>query len=103
MKIEFEHHVYLHFVPPRPDTTVLAAISDLKGNLMSTIAQLQAKIEANNNLTDSAVEMIKGLAAKLEEIKNDPAAIDALIASLEENNAELAAAISANTPSAPTE
>ncbi len=69
---------------------------------MATLAELQAKIEANNNLTDSAVTMIQGLAAKLEEIKNDPVAIDALIASLNENNAELAAAISANTPADPT-
>ena len=62
---------------------------------------LTAKVAETNTVMGSAVALIGGLAAQIEALKTDPAALSALAASLEGSKAALAAAILANTPAAP--
>lgn len=68
--------------------------------------QLQAltdQVTANNGLIESAVQLIGGLATQIEQLKNDPAALQALADSLKAEDDALASAIIANTPEQPPE
>lgn len=64
-------------------------------------AELQAlitQVKANTDVEASTVVLIKGLAAKIEASKDDPAALSALAASLKTSADATAAAVVANTP-----
>lgn len=64
------------------------------------LSELKSNIEANTAVSDSAVILLQGLKAKLDEAiaSNDPAALAALSAALGADTQELAQAIAANTP-----
>jgi len=62
-------------------------------NLDTLIAQVTASIEVET----SAVVLIQGIAAQLEEAKTDPVAIQALADQLKASADSLSAAIVANT------
>lgn len=64
------------------------------------LANLQAKVEQNNSVIDSAVTLLNGLSQQLRDIKDDPAAIQALADQLDSKDTELATAITTNTPAA---
>lgn len=68
---------------------------------MKNLQALTDEVAANTAIEKSAITLIQGLAAQIEEAKDDPAALDALVASLRANDADLAAAVAANTPAAP--
>ncbi len=59
---------------------------------------LTAQVAANTAVEASAITLIKGLAAQIESLKTDPAALSALAASLKESADSLGAAITENTP-----
>jgi hypothetical protein len=70
---------------------------------MSTdLAALKVQVEKNTVLEESAVTLIAGISAQMAAAKDDPAAIQALSDELAKSGADLAAAIAANTPAAPT-
>jgi hypothetical protein len=62
--------------------------------------ELKAVVQANNDLAESAITLIGGLATQIEALKTDPAALQELADSLRAEDQKLAAAISANTPAA---
>lgn len=64
------------------------------------LSELQTKVEANTAVSDSAVVLLQGLKAKLDEAiaSNDPAMLKALSDALGADTQELAAAIATNTP-----
>ena len=64
---------------------------------MAHIEALTAQVTANTEVEASAVILINGLAAKLLEFANDPAAIIALAGQLQTSANALAAAVAANT------
>lgn len=69
---------------------------------MSTaLDSLAAQVAANTSVEESAVALIKGLADELAAAGTDPAALAALQTKLNASASDLAAAITANTPSAP--
>lgn len=69
--------------------------------LMKTLADLQADVAALADVDASAIALIQGLADQIRNLPpNDAAAIDALATQVEEQKAALAAAITANTPTA---
>lgn len=83
---------------------VLAALSQLnqKEQTMSVeLDALTAEVAAMKTVEESAVALINGLAAQLAAAKTDPVAIQALADSLKATSADLAAAVSANTPVVP--
>lgn len=72
--------------------------------IMASLAELEAQVQANTELETSAIVLIEGIAAKLEEAKTDPVKIQALADELKASAVNLSAAISANTPTvAPVE
>ena len=64
------------------------------------LSVLQAEVERNGAVDQSAVVLLTGLAAKIDELKADPAALQAFADSLRGSSDALAAAVSANTPAA---
>ena len=67
---------------------------------MTTIADLQAAVTAEDTVIDSAVALIQGLAAQVAALAPNQAAIDALAADIKAKSDGLAAAVAANTPAA---
>lgn len=79
-------------------------LSQLTNRGDTEVKNLQAltdEVAANTAIEKSAITLIQGLATQIEESKDDPAALDALVVSLRANDADLAAAVAANTPAAP--
>ena len=65
---------------------------------MSHLDALQEQVTATKAGIQSAIVFMNGLAAKLEEFKNDPATIANIAAELKQSSGELAAAIEAVPP-----
>jgi hypothetical protein len=65
---------------------------------MASLDTLTAQVKANTDVEASAVLLIQGLAAKLEALKTDPVAIQALADELKTSAGTLADAEVANTP-----
>lgn len=63
---------------------------------------LTAQVAANTAVEQSAVTLIQGLAAQIAANTGDPAKLTALASQLKTSADSLAAAITANTPAAPT-
>lgn len=63
---------------------------------------LEAQVQQMTTIEQSAVTLIKGLADQIAAAGTDPAKLRALTASLKADADDLAAAIQANTPPAPT-
>lgn len=59
---------------------------------------LTQKVSEATTVEQSAIELLNGLGAQIATLKNDPVQLQALSDSLGAKSAELAAAISANTP-----
>lgn len=89
------------------------AITDLKEKMMAALDDLQKAVERNTSVTQSVIALIKGFASKFQDAKDDPVRVEQLVAQLNHNADDLAAAVAANTvaedegaspttPSAPT-
>ena len=75
-----------------------------KVNTMSAATdRIAAEVAEGTEVGQSAIRLITGLAQQIRENAEDPAALNALADSLDANNAALAEAVAANTPSAPAE
>lgn len=59
---------------------------------------LEQEVARVTSVDESAVALLTGLAAKIEELKNDPVKLQAFADSLKTNSDSLAAAVTANTP-----
>jgi len=72
-----------------------------------SLEALEAEVARNTSVDGSAIVLIQGLVAKIEELiaasgnTVDPAALQALVDSLKGSSDGLAAAVAANTPAAP--
>lgn len=79
-------------------------ITQMEKRLMSALDNLRAQVERNTNVTDSAITLLQGLKAQLDAAiaSGDPAAVQAVADNLGAETDKLAAAVAANTPSAPT-
>lgn len=58
-------------------------------------------VERNKTVDASIIALVQGLAAKIEELKNDPAALQALADSLNADHEGVVAVVNAHTPSDP--
>lgn len=67
---------------------------------MAQIEDLQAEVNENTDVTQSAITLMNGLSQQLKDAlaSNDPAAVQAVIDQLDQNTNSLAAAVTANTP-----
>lgn len=62
---------------------------------------LTAEVARNTTEDQSVIALVNGLADQIAALKDDPAALQALADQLRASNDAVAAAIAANTPSAP--
>lgn len=69
--------------------------------IMTVLDDLKAQVAANTTVSQSALTLINGIAARIAAAGVDPAALQALTDSLKTDDAALAAAVAANTPAAP--
>lgn len=65
------------------------------------LTALEAEVAENTDAVASASSLLSTLAQELRDAAGDPAAVQALADRLDQNNAALAAAVTANTPQAP--
>jgi hypothetical protein len=66
--------------------------------MSAAMDRLTREVTETRELGASAVAMIEGLAEQIRDLKDDPAALEALADELDATQTALAAAISANTP-----
>ena len=83
--------------------TSLTNIKAQEAKQMSALDDLTQAVQATQDLEQSAVKMIQGLAKQITDAvsSNDTAALTALAQQLNSSAAELGAAITANTPADP--
>lgn len=65
--------------------------------MQQTIENLRVEVERNSSVDDSAITLLTTLAARIEELKNDPTALQALVDNMRSSSDALAAAVAANT------
>jgi chromosome segregation ATPase len=82
--------------------TVLAAIQSKEEEMSKELDDLEVQVAQNTTVEEGAVTLLNGLAAQIEALKNDPVKLQALATSLKASGDDLAAAVAANTPAAPT-
>lgn len=83
---------------------IIALLEEAQGKenkIMATIAELEQQIRESIAVEQSAVLLIQGFKARLEEAGVDPVKLDQLKADLDSSEQNLAAAVAANTPAAP--
>lgn len=82
----------------------LVRLNQRENAMSQQLQQLADAVTKNANAVNSAVQLIGGLAAQIEALKEDPAALSQLAADLNSQADALAAAVVANTPAEePTE
>jgi pyridoxine 5'-phosphate synthase PdxJ len=76
---------------------LLQQIKEKEIQMSKEMEDLKAAVEASITVEESAIQLITSLAAQITAAANDPAAIEAIAAELNEKAAALAAAVTANT------
>ncbi len=97
-------NVTINLPPPPVPGGENGALGDIeKGiEIMSKeLDDLTKEVSENNDAVQSAITLINGLAQQIIDLKDDPAALEALATSLNTQTEALAAAVTANTPAAP--
>jgi len=76
----------------------LDQITDKENEMSEELDLLTVEVAEIATVVDSAIVLLNGLAQQLLDIRDDPAAIEALALELDAKANELAAAVVANTP-----
>lgn len=79
----------------------IATLIDNQELIMAILDDLRASVALDTGVTQSAITLLQGLAAKLEAAGTDEAALAEIRDELNHNTEALANAVSANTPAAP--
>jgi len=112
MQIDLFHHIVFEDNSLlKTLTAIQKGIADLQqdvkvvltqgAKIMATLDALTAAVAKNDSAVDSAVTLIKGLAAQVAALAPNQAAIDALAADIGGRADALAAAVVAGTDAAP--
>lgn len=100
------HHIHTHHFPDcgNADSTTAKLLAEILHNqklIMSTLADLQAAVTAEDTVIQSAITLIQGLAAQIAALQPNQAAIDALAADVSAQATALGTAVAAGTPATP--
>lgn len=68
--------------------------------MATDLSTLTAEVTNNTNVTASVLALIQNIEQELTDAGTDPAALAALVQTLQTNDTALAAAVTANTPAA---
>jgi ABC-type transporter Mla MlaB component len=79
----------------------IAALTLKQEQAMTDLTALTVEVARNTEVDTSAIALLTGLAAQIEALKTDPAALQALADTMRGSSDALAAAVLANTPAAP--
>ena len=79
---------------------LLASLTEGILNMSAALDRITAEVSESRTATDSALALIAGLVTQIRDNANDPAALTALADSLDAQQADLAAAVTENTPAA---
>ncbi len=96
MKLILEIHHYHHADPAV--TEALRRLTQEITAMSAILDRLTADVATLTSVDESAIALLNGLAQQIRDNAGDPAALAALADSLEAENANLSAAITANTP-----
>jgi translation initiation factor 1 (eIF-1/SUI1) len=83
-------------------STTLKRIERKEAEMSQALDDLSAQVAANTTVEQSAITLIKGIAAQLAAAGSDPAKLAELKTTLNTSATALADAVAANTPAAPT-
>jgi len=92
--------IHMHQEPDRTDL-ILQRLADLhsQGEAMSAeLDRLTAEVAETKTVIDSALVLIRSIPQLIRDAGTDPAALKALADELDAKQAELAAAVTENTP-----
>lgn len=98
---KFPDTVHVHIHTHNGNTDVAASLNSLHikiDKMANELETLTTEVAETKTVMASAVTLLQGLKAKLDEAIGNPAALAALSAELDTNTNALAAAITANTP-----
>lgn len=101
MKIEIHHHY--HFKSLDDVAESLGVILRKLNSMSAELDRLTKEVEENGTAVDSLITLVTGLADEIRRLKDDPAKLAKLADELDAKQAAIAAAVTANTPDAPTE
>ena len=71
-------------------------------HMSAAIDKIRSEIAENKDLVSSTKALVSSLAQQIRDAKGDEEALEALAADLDAQNAELAAAVTENTPFTPS-
>lgn len=80
----------------------LRVLAVMEVRMSGELEALAAQVQENTDVEQSALILIQGLADQLKAAGSDPAKLKELQAKLDASSGALAAAVAANTPTAPT-
>ena len=94
-------HLYIHL--DQPVMALLQAILNQGSEILATLDDESAAVSAEGDVVTSVVALLDGLSAQLAAAiaAADPAAIQAVVDSINAQKQQLADAVVANTPAAP--
>lgn len=72
---------------------VLVIIMTMEDRMSAELENLTREVAESRGVTESAVALITGLAEQIRELKNDPAALEALAEDLDQQQQALAGAV----------
>lgn len=84
---------------PRHRTTSTRDVTMSTPSMEAVIEQLRTEVERNSTVDSSAITLLETLADKIEQLKQNPTELQALVDSMRAQSDALAAAVVANTPS----
>ena len=93
-----DEHIHVHV---HTDERFRFDLYKLEELLMATLAELKEEVRQTKEVAAAGAALIRGLAAKIEELKDNPAALQELADGLNEAQGELGGAIAENTEPAP--
>ncbi len=100
MTFTHNHHIYVHFDNESEIFKQLSLILKNQTKMATDLSALQAAVEKDTAVDQSAITLLQGLKAALDAAGTDPVALKALSDQLGSNSDALAAAVAANTPAA---
>jgi chromosome segregation ATPase len=66
--------------------------------MSAALDRLTAEVSESREATNSVLTLVAGLADQIRDLKDDPAALEALADDLDAQQSEISAAVTANTP-----
>lgn len=82
-------------------TNALLTQTQQENDVMAVLDDIRDQVANNGNLINSATTLIRGLADKVAQNINDPAALQQIVDDLRNQDAQLAQAVAENTPADP--